>query len=64
MQGSRKAKPVPGYKVAGESTDGIPILEPKTRPSHFTSREMKSTVETVKRRAKAIADGPESADRS
>ena len=37
------------YKVAGRSDDGVRILEPKTKPTHFTSREMRSTVANVKR---------------
>ena len=55
MSKVKKPKPAPGYKIAGRSADGIPILEPKTRPSHFTSRQMKSTVKSVIRAAPKAA---------
>ena len=38
-----------GYKVAGRTGDGVRILEPKTKPTHFTSRERRSTLANLKR---------------
>lgn len=39
------------YKSAGTLSDGVVILTPKTKPTHFTSREIKTTIEKVRRDA-------------
>lgn len=40
---------VAGYRVAGVTTDGIAILAPKTRPSSFTTKQIRATVKRVLR---------------
>ena len=32
------------HKVAGYAHDGVKILAPKTKPTHFTSREIRETI--------------------
>ena len=43
---SKKLK-VGGYDVVGTMRDGVRILEPVTRPTHFTRDEIRETVEKV-----------------
>jgi hypothetical protein len=40
------------YKVAGRTRDGVSILAPKTKPTHFTAREMRSTISELRREGK------------
>jgi hypothetical protein len=37
------------YTVIGRAIDGVKILEPKTKPAHFTREEMRKTVDKVVR---------------
>jgi hypothetical protein len=37
------------YKVVGKLSDGVRILAPKSKPEHFTSKEIKSTIEELRR---------------
>ena len=37
------------YKSAGTLADGVTVLSPKSRPSHFTAREIKSTIQEIRR---------------
>jgi hypothetical protein len=37
------------YKVVGKLPDGVTILAPKSKPKHFTSKEIKSTIEELRR---------------
>jgi hypothetical protein len=39
------------YKVAGTTSDGVRILEPATKPTHFTSKQMRATIANVRLRA-------------
>jgi hypothetical protein len=48
------------YKVAGRLSDGVSVLEPKTKPTHFTSRQIRGTISDVLRRAKAGGFGEQS----
>ena len=32
------------YKVAGQTSDGVTILAAKTKPTHFTPKQMRSTI--------------------
>lgn len=41
------------YKVAGRTSDGVFILAPKAKPTHFTAREMRSTITEVRRDSKS-----------
>ena len=40
-----------GYKVAGSLPDGVTVLEPKNKPTHFTSRQIRDTITKVLRDA-------------
>ena len=42
-----KPQKVGGYDVIGTTSDGVRILKPVTRPTHFTSSQMRETVEKV-----------------
>jgi hypothetical protein len=37
------------YKGVGTLSDGVVILSQKSKPKHFTSREIKTTIEKVRR---------------
>lgn len=39
------------YKGVGTLSDGVVILSQKSKPKHFTSREIKTTIEKVRRDA-------------
>jgi hypothetical protein len=36
-----------GYQVLGMLPDGVRILKPKSKPKHFTSRQIRSTIKKV-----------------
>ena len=36
------------YKIAGTTSDGVRILEPKVKPTHFTSSEMRAAIAKLK----------------
>jgi hypothetical protein len=40
---ARASKPLEGYVVLGKR-DGISILRPKTKPTHFTSKEIRKAI--------------------
>jgi hypothetical protein len=45
------------YKALGTLPDGVVILAPKTKPTHFTSRQIRATIRKVlKNRAKNDVD--------
>ena len=37
------------YKVVGKLPDGVRIFAPKSKPEHFTSKEIKSTIVELRR---------------
>jgi len=37
------------YRVVGSTSDGVKILAPETKPTHFTSGEIRETIERVRR---------------
>ena len=41
------------YKTAGKLPDGVTVLSPKSKPNHFTAREIKSTIQEIRRNAKS-----------
>ena len=41
-----------GHRVAGIMPDGTPILEPVSKPSSFTRKEIKDTVREVRSKSK------------
>lgn len=47
---AKSAKTSPGsYRTAGRTSDGVTILTPKSKPTHFTKSEMRSTIQKVLR---------------
>jgi hypothetical protein len=44
-----RAKAAPVYKVVGTTSDGVKILRGKTKPTHFTSKEIRKTIDELKR---------------
>lgn len=40
---------VGGHEVVGTLSDGVAVLKPKSKPSHFTSRQIRSTIASVMR---------------
>ncbi|WP_208245999.1 hypothetical protein WGT02_31580 (plasmid) [Rhizobium sp. T1470] len=48
---SKSDKTSGAYKSAGTLSDGVVVLTPKSKPTHFTSREIKTTIEKVRRDA-------------
>ena len=49
---SATAKSSKPYKIAGTLADGVAILAPKTKPDNFTSKQIKSTIEELRRNGK------------
>lgn len=41
------------YGVVGKLSDGVIILTPKSKPKHFTSRQIRSTIREVRENSKA-----------
>jgi hypothetical protein len=41
----------PTYEVVAKTYDGVSILRPKTRPKHFTSKQIRETIIEVKNAA-------------
>ena len=35
------------YKAIGELSDGVIVLAPKSKPTHFTSKQIRSTIQEV-----------------
>lgn len=49
------------YKSVGKTHDGITILKPKTKPTHFTTREIRTAIAQVMRDSssdKIVAPAP------
>jgi len=42
-----KGQKVGGYDVVGTMSDGVRILRPVTKPTHFTRAEIRQTVQKV-----------------
>jgi hypothetical protein len=40
------------YKVAGKLSDGVTILAPKSKPKSFTAKQIKSTIQELRRNSK------------
>jgi hypothetical protein len=37
------------YKVAGKLADGVVILKPKSKPKHFTVKQIRETIQRIRR---------------
>jgi len=48
---ARAAKARFGVKVLGVTKDGVRILKPKVRSAHFTQKELRSAIASVRMRA-------------
>lgn len=51
--GQAKKASLKGYKAVGTLSDGVTILAPKSKPKHFTSKEIKATIRDVRRKITA-----------
>jgi hypothetical protein len=40
------------YKSAGKLSDGVTILTPKSKPKHFTSKQIRLTIEELRKNSK------------
>jgi hypothetical protein len=40
------------YKIVGTLSDGVKILAPKSKPTNFTIKEIKTTIQELRRSAK------------
>jgi hypothetical protein len=49
MSKSAKGSPSGSYKSAGRTSDGVTILVPKSKPTHFTRGEVRTTIREVLR---------------
>jgi hypothetical protein len=45
-----KNAPKRAYKSVGKLSDGVVILAPKSKPTHFTSKQIRSTIHEVLKR--------------
>jgi hypothetical protein len=43
----------PPYRVAGVTSDGVKILRAVARPKHFTSKQIRATIDGIKRGSSA-----------
>jgi hypothetical protein len=39
------------YQVVGTLPDGVKVLKPKSKPTHFTSKQIRSTILEIRRKA-------------
>jgi hypothetical protein len=46
---SKRTAPSGAYHVVGTTSDGVKILRGKTKPTHFTSKEIRATIDQIKR---------------
>jgi hypothetical protein len=37
------------YRVVGTTSDGVKILRAKAKPTHFTSKQIRATIDDLKR---------------
>jgi hypothetical protein len=51
MAKSAKAARPASYKSVGRTSDGVTILAPKTKATHFSKGELRSTVQEVRRKS-------------
>ena len=52
------------YEVVGKRPDGVRILAPRTKPEHFTTREIGRSIERVINRDSRTGRFGEGADRT
>jgi hypothetical protein len=50
---AKTGKRLAGTKVLGVTKDGVRILKPKGKPTHFTQGELRSAVATARTAARA-----------
>ena len=53
VRGAAAERSVGGYKVLGTTKDGVKILKPKGRATHFTGKELREAIATVRSAQKA-----------
>ena len=42
-------KRLPGYEAVRTLADGVTILAPKSKPTHFTTREIRAAIEKLRK---------------
>lgn len=52
----RAAKVKNGYKIAGQASDGVWIIKPSSRPTHFSNSEASASVKKVLRESGMLRD--------
>jgi hypothetical protein len=50
---TKTGRVVGGYKVLGTTKDGVRILKPKGHATHFTDKELRKAIATVRSAQKA-----------
>ena len=53
VRGANTKRFVGGYKVLGTTKDGVRILKPKGHATHFTDKELRKAIATVRSAQKA-----------
>jgi hypothetical protein len=53
VRNAQTGRLVGGYKVLGTTKDGVKILKPKGRATHFTEKELREAIATVRSAQKA-----------
>jgi hypothetical protein len=53
VRDSETGRFVGGYKVLGTTKDGVKILKPKGRATHFTEKELREAIAIVRSAQKA-----------
>ncbi len=51
-----KSKRAPKSQILGVTHDGVEILKPRGKPTHFTNRELVETIRRVKQSRAATGD--------
>jgi hypothetical protein len=46
---TRSTKNPAAYQVVGTTSDGVKILRAKAKPKHFTSKQIRATIDEIKR---------------
>jgi hypothetical protein len=44
----RRSNPASDYRIIGTTSDGVKILRGKTKPTHFTSKEIRAIIDDIK----------------
>jgi hypothetical protein len=53
MQRKSKITKSPAYRIAGVTSDGVKILRAVAKPKHFTAKQIRATIDEIKRGSSA-----------